>query len=256
MKPKAWTTQTGRAGKDFTVCPAGNKTMLQHCGVPLTMSAYPSNGSFQAILKNFGGPGDGFGGTMGLVLTTSPSQASSLVIKSLPGAPTMFAAVAIVGGMGSRAAGRGYAARDDDALVMGPVYTMYVLTMPGKYGKVAMLTNMVFSGMDGINMNFGFPFTTGDIIVRGTGSDAVGGIAGQTVTAMGFDTMMAATPNGVTRNIQLVAGGFAKSDIQGNNGTPNYTVMRLPEPGATMQLVAGAVALLGIGVWGARRARG
>lgn len=38
-------------------------------------------------------------------------------------------------------------------------------------------------------------------------------------------------------------------------GTPNYTVIRLPEPGAPMQLLAGVVGLLAIGAWRARKAR-
>ena len=41
----------------------------------------------------------------------------------------------------------------------------------------------------------------------------------------------------------------------GPNGTPNYTVMRLPEPGAALQLFAGAAALVGIAVWRRRQVR-
>jgi len=47
----------------------------------------------------------------------------------------------------------------------------------------------------------------------------------------------------------------AQSNTQGPNGTPNYTVMRLPEPGAVMQLFAGAAALVGIAIWRRRQAR-
>ena len=77
------------------------------------------------------------------------------------------------------------------------------------------------------------------------------GIGGQTVTAKGFDTMTAMGQ----RNIQLVAGGFAQSTIQGNNGTPNYTIVRLPEPGAAMQLLAGVAGLLAIAGLRVRKAR-
>ena len=72
-----------------------------------------------------------------------------------------------------------------------------------------------------------------------------------TLTAKGFDTV---TGMG-NRNIQLVAGGVAQSTVQGPNGTPNYTILRLPEPGGVMQLVAGVAALAAVAVWRARKAR-
>jgi hypothetical protein len=257
IQPTAWDSQTGRAGLNFVAC--GGTVMHLACTVP-------SQGAVPAIIKNYGGSnpgGGGFGGTMGLVLTTSPTQSSSLVVK-VGAAQTVL--LNIVGGKGSRAAGRGYAAYDTDVLAAGPLFLMYKLTTANTpmYAVVAMVSTPIGLGPTGVNKNWGFPFTTGDIVVRGTGSTNKKGIAGQTVTAMGTDkatTMIGLTkgmasvmvPGG--RLIQLVAGGVAQSNIQGPNGTPNYTVVRLPEPGRAMQLLAGAAGLIAIAVWRARKIR-
>jgi len=255
LKHGAWMTQTGRLASTFTACAAPDgKT----ASIPCT---FPSQGVVPAIIRNIGGAGGattGFGGTMALVLTTSPTQASSLAI-AIGGGKVRFN---IVGGMGSRAAGRGYADYDTDKLVGGDQWPKYKLTTAKKapYNVIGMVTGatgmtMTPTGMgpSGTNMNWGFPFTTGDIIVRGTGSNGFGGANGQTVTVMGFDkatTMLGLTkgmasvmvPGG--RQIQLVAGGVAQSNIQGPNGTPNYTIIRLPEPARVMQMLGGAAALL------------
>jgi hypothetical protein len=247
FKHGAYASQTGRLGKTFTACaaPVGSPA-----DVPCT---FPSSGVVPGIVKNIGGPGTGFGGTMGLVLTTSPTQASSLAVTN-PLLPPGAVAFAIVGGMGSRAAGRGYAAYDTDFLPGGDVFLMFKLTTANPMVServIASVMTLIAMGSDATNMNWGFPWTTGDIIVRGTGGNGMGGAVNATVTAMGFDTV---TGMG-QRNIQLVAGGVAQSSLQGPNGTPNYTVMRLPEPGKATQLLAGALGLLGIAIWRSRKAR-
>ena len=245
FKDTAWVGQTGRIAKNFTACAA---FVGSPANIPCT---FPSSGVVPAIIKNIGGPGGGFGGTMGLVLTTSPTQSSSLAVKAGAG---MTVAFVLVGGMGSRAAGRGYAAYDTDFLPGGKVYLNYKLTtMKTMVSErlIASVMTYIAMGMTGTNMNWGFPWTTGQIIVRGTGGNGAGGAVNATVTAMGFDTV---TGMG-QRNIQLVAGGMAQSNIQGPNGTPNYTVMRLPEPGAATQLFAGVAALVGIAIWRRRQVR-
>jgi hypothetical protein len=263
LKHGAWATQTGRIGPDstFTACAA---PVGMAADVPCT---FPSSGVVPGIVRNIGGAagaGTGFGGTMGLVLTTSPTQASSLAI-AIGGGKVRFN---IVGGMGTRAAGRGYADYDTDFLPGGDVFSMYTLTMnvAPPNNVIGMVTNMTGMGATDINMNWGFPFTTGDIIVRGTGTAGLM-FAGQTVTAMGFDKATTMLPDvkskgGMTimvpggRQIQLVAGGVAQAPLsQGNNGTPNYTIVRLPEPGQATALLAGAAALLAVAVWRVRRAR-
>ncbi|HKA15551.1 MAG TPA: hypothetical protein VKH41_11080 [Myxococcota bacterium] len=243
MRHGAYATQTGRIAKNFTACAAAHGKASQiHC-------TFPSSGLVPAIIKNIGGPGTGFGGTMGLVLTTSPTQQSSLAVQQAGG----FVAFVIVGGMGSRAAGRGYAAYDTDFLPGGQVFSMYTLTnmKAPPYNLIGMVTGYKGMGPTATNMNWGFPFTTGQIIVRGTGGNGMGGAVNATVTAKGFDTV---TGMG-NRNIQLVAGGVAQSTVQGPNGTPNYTILRLPEPGGVMQLFAGVAGLLTVAVWRGRKAR-
>jgi hypothetical protein len=256
VKHGAYATQTGRLAKNFTACAAAAGMASQ---VPCT---FPSSGLVPAIIKNIGGPGLGFGGTMGLVLTTSPTQQSSLAVQAGGG----FVAFVIVGGMGSRAAGRGYAAYDTDFLPGGQVFSMYVLTTmkAPPYNVIGMVTGYKFKGATATNMNWGFPFTTGQIIVRGTGGNGMGGAVNATVTAKGTDkatTMVGVTKGMATvavpggRLIQLVAGGVAQSTVQGPNGTPNYTVVRLPEPGRALQMLAGAAALVAVALWRGRRAR-
>jgi hypothetical protein len=270
----AWSTQTGRLASTFTACAAAD-------GMPADIDCtYPASGLVPAILVNKGGAAGattGFGGTMALMLTTSPTQSSSLAI-AIGGGKVQFN---LVGGMGSRAAGRGYADYDTDALKGGDKWPMYVLTtmVAPPNNVIAMVTGaagmtMTPTGMgpDGTNKNWGFPFTTGDIIARGTGSNGFGGANGQTVTAMGTDKITSMLPDvktamGMTvpvksamgapngRLLQLVAGGVAQSNIQGPNGTPNYTIVRLPEPARTLQLIGGAVALLAVAVWRGRKAR-
>jgi hypothetical protein len=247
FKHGAYVGQTGRLGKNFTACAAavGNPA-----GIPCTR---PSSGLVPGIVKNIGGPGTGFGGTMGLVLTTSPTQNSSLAVTN-PLLPPGAVAFAIVGGMGSRAAGRGYAAYDTDFLPGGDVWLMFKLTTANPMAServIASVMTLIGMGSNATNMNWGFPWTTGQIIVRGTGGNGMGGAVNATVTAMGFDTV---TGMG-QRNIQLVAGGVAQSSLQGPNGTPNYTVMRLPEPGQALQMLAGVAGLLGIALWRGRKAR-
>src|SRR4030095_5815667 len=259
FKHGAYATQTGRIAKTFTACAASVATQID--------CTNPSSGLVPAIIKNIGGAGTGFGGTMGLVLTTSPTQASSLAVQR-PDLGAMGVGFVNVGGMGSRAQGRGYAAYDTDNLPGGMNFSFYTLTaktsVPASKHLIKSVAGPKGTGATATNMNWGFPWTTGDIIVRGTGGNGFGGPVNATVTAMGTDkatTMIGLTnvmasvmlPGG--RLIQLVAGGVAQSTIQGPNGTPNYTVMRLPEPGGMMQLFAGVAGLIAVAVWRARKAR-
>ncbi len=241
FKAGAWMTQTNRASSNFTVCP-GNLVCTK-----------PSQGSFPAIVKNSVGTDNtgGFGGTMGLVLTTGPNTSSVSQLVG-PGIVAFFP----LAGMGSRAAGRGYGAMDTDSLMAAPVWAMYTLTPSamggtGPFSVIGMVTTPAGTFPMGTNNNTGWPWTTGTITVRGTGMSPGGMTAGGTWRVAGFDT----TDTMGQRNIQMVAGHFAQSTIQGPNGTPNYSVMRLPEPGAALQLLAGVFGVLGLGIWRARKAR-
>jgi hypothetical protein len=241
MRHTAWMSQTGRAGLNFTAC--GGTAMNLACTVP-------SQGAIPAIIKNIGGPGGGFGGTMAIVLNSSPTQDSSLVIK-VGAAQTIL--VNIVAGKASRPGGRGYAAYNNNYLKAGPLFLMYALTTmkTPKYALVKSVMTPIGLGPKGTNKNWGFPFTTGQIVVRGTGSTSKKGVNAVTLTEKGFDTMTAMGQ----RNIQLVAGALSQSNIQGPNGTPDYTVLRLPEPSRALQLFAGVAGLLAVALFRGRRAR-
>ena len=140
---------------------------------------------------------------------------------------------------------------------------MYMLTTANPPSQAVVKSVMTKVGMlpTGVNKNWGFPFTTGQIIVRGTGKTPGGKAGGGgTLTAKGFDqaaTMITGigvpVPGG--RQLQLVAGGVAQSNIQGPNGTPSYTIIRLPEPRRSLQMLAGVLCLLGVAICRGRKRR-
>ena len=62
------------------------------------------------------------------------------------------------------------------------------------------------------------------------------------------------------RNISLVAGALGVARVFGRFGRLADCELRacsavMPEPGATLQLLAGVIGLLGIAVWRSRRVR-
>ncbi|MEM7410448.1 MAG: hypothetical protein AAF430_09475 [Myxococcota bacterium] len=241
MRAGAWTAQTGRAGANFTWCMGAPPN-------PLCTNITGAGAASPGIIKNTAGP-NAFGGTMGLVLTTG-ANTSSLAILGIPGIPGGVGLNLIVG-MGSRAAGRGYAAYDTDVLPSGPIFLMYTLTMTGPFGLVGMVSTPIPNMLPaGVNRNFGFPWTTGTVVVRNTGT-AQGNPNVVTHTAVGSDSV---TGMGA-RNIQLVAGHLSKATFAGNNATANFSAIRLPEPTQTPGLLAGALILAGIAVWRSRANR-
>ena len=239
---------SGRTSADFTACPtpvAANVACTfptQPVGIP-GMVRYTAGSSV-------------FGGTIGMVLNAGTNNASSVAV-TVGGTPMQMTGVTRgpvllngLMGMGSRAAGRGYAAADTDVLSAGQIYMTHMLTTLTpltSYQVIGMVTGFLASGPTGTNFNYGWPFTTGTVLIRATGTSAAAGPGGGTVSIMGYDNR---TAMGLG-NIQLVAGGLSQSTIQTTNGTQNYTIMRLefaPEPGAIAGLVAGA-ALLGVVAW-------
>ena len=141
--------------------------------------------------------------------------------KTAAGLPVGAIGFAKLGGpaamTGSFPAGRGYAAHDLDQLQTGPLFFMYTLTGGGLVGMVSTPITGIPAGTQN---NRGFPFTTGDVVVRKTGT-AGGNPNGTTMTAMGND---ARTPNGAG-NITLVAGSLAFNSF--GNTTPSLEVMKL-----------------------------
>jgi len=245
---------SGRTSKDFTAC----ATMVA-ANVACT---FPTQGVvIPGMVRNIAGS-NVFGGTMGLVLTTGTNNVSSVAV-TVGGTPMQMTGVTrgpvllnVLAGMGSRLNGRGYAATDTDALAAGQIFMTHMLTTftPISSNRViGMVTGFVAPGATGSNQNYGFPWSTGTQLIRGTGTSLAAGPGGGTFSLMGFDNR---TAMGLG-NIQLVSGGLAQSSIQGPNGTPNYSVMRLefaPEPGAVTGLLAGA-GLLGVVAWRRRQTR-
>ena len=255
--------KSGRTSANFTAC-----------AQPVSMGAsvactFPTQGTLQAVVKNIAGPRV-FGGSMGLVLNTGTANVSNLGVtvaggySSTGGMNTMATRGSILFnvlmGMGSRAAGRGYAAYDTDYLAAATIHATHMLTtinMAAPYysrvvGNVGPPGVMLPAGT---NMNHAFPWTTGTQVIRGTGKSLNGGPGDGSFSVMGYDarmTPMGATGMGGEGNIQLVSGALSAAfPLQPFGATANYSVMRLefaPEPGAVVGLLAGA-GLLGLVAW-------
>jgi hypothetical protein len=236
FKAGAWMTQTGRAGSMFTWC-FGNAACTK-----ITQGARP-------IIVKYTGGGNAFGGTMAYLITSGPNVSSLGV-----GAGGGLVGFALLAGMGSQPTGRGYADYLTDALGMGPLWGMYVIntvTRPvvGMQMLITMVTGYLGAGFPAAkNYNYGFPFTTMTVLARNTGT-ALGNPAITTISAKGFDVV---TGMG-GRNISLVAGGLAATSLGTNTPDIAQMLLTLPEPGATAQVLAGVLALLGIAAWRARR---
>lgn len=237
----AWTSQTGRGGSDFTWCFGnGGCTNISQATRPV-------------IVKYNAGP-NAFGGTMSYVINSGVPGASNLAIGLGGG----VLGINVLAGMGSQPTGRGYAQLLSDMLAMGPIWGSYArmtVTAP-EVGMqllitaVGMYVGPLFGG--GYNYNYGFPWTSGTVLARNTGT-AGGNPAIATISAMGGDTV---TSMG-GRNISLVAGGIAITTPPLNSNTPEIgqMLLSLPEPGAATQLLAGVVGLLAIAGWRQRKNR-
>src|SRR5688572_21415648 len=238
FKKGAWMTQTGRGGQAFTWC-WGNPGCAK-----ITQGTKP------IIVKYKGGGGNAFGGTMAYVITALPGV-SSLAVGAGGGA----VGFARLSGMGSQPTGRGYASSLTDMLAKGPLWGAYMtmtVTRPkvGKQKLITMVTGNLGSNFPAAyNYNFGFPWTTMSVLARNTGTVA-GNPRITTLTAKGGDTLTAMGK----RNISLVTGGVARAVIgPAIAHTAEIGQMYLPEPSRAVQLVAGAIGLLGVAAWRSRR---
>jgi hypothetical protein len=237
FKAGAWMTQTGRIGSMFTWC-FGNPACTK-----ITQGARP------LIMKYQGGV-NAFGGTMAY-LAYAGANASSLAIGQA--GAVGFARLTVVG---SQPTGRGYADYLTDMLAAGPLWMMYKLgtvTRPivGMQKLITMVTGYLgplFPGQ--VNYNYGFPFTTGTVLARNTGT-ALGNPAIATISANGSDVL---TGMG-GRNISLVAGALAATSTGQNTPTLLQMKLSLPEPSGALQLFAGALGMLAIAWWRKRSSR-
>ena len=167
----------------------------------------------------------------------------------------------------SFATGRGYADHHADKLLSGSFHATHmemtvVRPIVGPQRLVTMLGPVVAMGGPAIAHAWGFPLTTRTVLVRRSG--AQGNFFPTTFTAMGYDCVNAkgkncSVPTGMgKRNISLVAGAVGVSVLPaptGNVTTIDLVTAWLPEPGATLQLLAGVIGMLGIAAWRSRRVR-
>ena len=278
FKTGAWATQTGRIGPDFTWCPPAAGALggpgNPDCANPTPPPPYPG---FAGIIK-YNGSTNSFGGTMSYV-THQVSGVGSIAFF-IPGVLVGFNPF---GGGEELGTGRGYADYNMISLPMGErrkknVTTPGTTVMLRYIGPVLGSQNVIgMVGKDpagtqgaGKVYTWGFPFTTMTVVERATkggaattftakGWDCPGGMQGAgcgVTTGMGTATL-GIVPGAVHRNISLVAGSVSFSRFPtGDTPAVNVASMQiLPEPGATLQLLAGVAGLLGIAVWRSRRDR-
>jgi hypothetical protein len=247
FKQNAFLTQTGRPAAMFTWCPVAIMG-----GTPPTGMGAACTNINQAgpnLIVKYGGGANAFGGTMAYVISTGLNTSSLGV-----GVGGLAVGFQLLAGMGSQPTGRGFADFLTDKLMGGPIFAKHYRTTvtPGPIvGPQKLITSVKTpAGMlpDGTNFNFGFPLTTGPVLVRNYLTRTT------TLTAKGYDKRGTPTPMG-NRNISLVAGGLAIARLPPtpDQPTPELMTMVLPEPGESMQLVAGVAALLGIAMWRSRR---
>jgi hypothetical protein len=233
----------GGATAKFTWCP----------GAPACTKPADGAGNAKAIVKYVGG-GNQFGGTMSYIITTGPGT-SSLALN--PGGSMGAAAFLIFAGSGSQPTGRGYAQLGSDMLMTGPQFSMHMEAtvnkpLAGMQKLITAVTNAVAPFPAATNFNYGFPWTTMQVIARNTGT-ALGNPMITTLTANKGGARDALTGMG-GRNIQLVAGGIGITNLLTlGSRTAEIGTMLLPEPDMTLQMMAGVLALFGIAGWRARK---
>ena len=260
FKTGAWASQTGRGAPKFTWCPPAT---VNGAGGPCTKIG---QGGFPEIIK-YNGTATAFGGTMSYV--THQIQPGSLIqANGALGIVVPFGTVGQNGMAATLATGRGYADHHVDVLNMADVRASHmektvVRPIVGPQKLVTMLGGHLAYAGTGVAHGWGFPLTTRTVLIRNTGT-----LGGQphnsTFTQKGYDCVSAkgagcavATGMGY-RNISLVAGAIGVGVLPpptGNVPTIALVSAWLPEPGATLQLLSGAIALLGIAVWRSRRVR-
>jgi len=233
----AWTTQSTRAGLNFTWC-LGNKnctTVNQGTGLIRYDNPLPT----------------GFGGTMSVLLAPGDVAGSLPVIGGAGGAggPNSLliipvqAPIAQGGGGPGDLGGKGYAAIQVGMAGPGKVYASYMISAGGFLTSVQPPGGL-FPVPGSTNTSNQMPFTTGNVFVRNVISDAFGRPGTFTFTAAGNDGR---TSMGIG-NIQLVAGSMRFSNGAGTR-TPGLTAMSLsfvPEPGSLGLLAAGGLFLIGM----------
>jgi hypothetical protein len=190
--------QAPRAAANFAWCPG--------VGGP----ACPGGGAgiYPGFVRYTGGL-NVFGGTMTLLLsgpfTVSVALPTTPLLLHQPGGAPLTMP-------GSQAQGRGYASTDTDLLSGGPIHNGFMTgppctnplpPLPVGCGLITTSGPVVGAGPPDSNLNYGFPWTTGQVTVTVTGTN-MGNPVTTVLTAMGTDMR---TPLGAGA-ITLVAGGY------------------------------------------------
>jgi hypothetical protein len=272
----AWSTQTGRGAgtPKFSWCPppipgktVGGMSLPWGAGGACTNI---SQAGFPAIIKYPSTNVNSFGGTMSMVTHQISGVGSIALFLGGPFAFNNF------GGGESLGTGRGYADYNHITIPSGDIHKSG--TIGKRYIGPRLMSQTVIgmvaptkAGMwpAGNVFDWGFPWTTMTVVVR---NHNAANTRATTFTAKGWDCpgTMAGPGCGlagtkglpktgvVNRNISLVSGSigiarlpppFGDSPIS-NMG--NMQLMVMPEPGTTLQLLAGVIGLLGVAVWRSR----
>jgi hypothetical protein len=264
--PRLNATGSGRAGFAFNWCPPVPPLTM---GAPGCAAIGGGPGGAPGIVKYFGTAG-AFGGTMGYI-TRAVIQGSLWRFGStgkIQGTP-----FPLPGMNGSQPTGRGYADFNTDALYAAAMFSKFMVksvpTTPGMYnhnpalGMQKLITSLGLNtgpaGLAAVAYNWGFPLTTKTVVARNTGTIA-GNPHNTTLTGKGYDCVnkkgvgCAVTTGMGYRNINLVAGAIGVGVFSGLVvPTADFASVYMPEPGATLQLLAGALGMLGIAAWRSRR---
>jgi len=251
LKKDKWMT-TARASKNFGWCPG--------VGGPGCVAPGSAAAPYNGLVKYTGGT-NAYGGTMAMLL--SGAFTVSVTVGSTPG-PTMNKL--LINGPGgamspqSQHPGRAYAAFDTDAVLGAPIHVGFMTgppctnvlpPLPVGCGIITTSGPTTGGGPVGTdtNYNWGFPWTTGTVSARNTGTN-MGNAATTTLTAMGTDMR---SPFGKGR-MTLVAGGtttrlaaaqhFAGLDIvtirtQAPGAAPGLSPVGLGAAASLMMLAGG-----------------
>lgn len=185
------TGTTARLAPNFSYCPGAINN-------PSCASNLPggNDGTKPGRLTYTAGP-NRFGGTMGMLIQGGGSTA-----VNIGGSPARLR-VDVIAGAGSQEVGLAYGFTSSVVLQSGAVFSTFTLTPNGLVGGIGAQTATLTPD---ININTGFPWTTGTVMVSEPGG--VGNPA-ETYTMTGSDNR---TPNG-RGTLSLVAGGLSHRTV-------------------------------------------
>lgn len=250
FRGSAWTTQTGRPGPNFTACWGGGGGPPGELG-----SCTNINQGTVPLLVKYRGGSNRFGGTMALLLDSRAPGGITVAFINTPLIGPGQIRIQNISAYGSGAVGGGRGYRGTTSPMTPPISRIYntwvptyVMTPTGAGGTVTLpliksLGPFVSTFPVGAPQTFaGFPFTTGSVLARNTGTQG-GNPLTVSLTARGTDARTALGSG----NITLVAGGLAPSQAA-NTGHIDIVSMNffLPEPDATLLLLAGLLTLVGL----------